>query len=97
MKLFGFNTNITYKGNIYHIQTEDNGINNPVITTFLYLKGTIIASEKTSYADMLNDPDYKEKVRKLLKEQHKGMIKELLDGTYTEDKTEETKTEDTHQ
>lgn len=80
--LVGYNTNVTYKGNVYHIQTEDNGIKNPVIITLLYLKGTILSLKKISYAQLAASPDYKGKVRDLMKEQHKSMIKELVSGKF---------------
>jgi hypothetical protein len=81
--LIGYNTNVPYKGTIYHVQTEDSGLKSPVIITLLYVKGTILASKKTSYADITSSPDYKEKVRELMKEQHKTMIKELIAGKHT--------------
>jgi hypothetical protein len=81
--LVGYNTNISYKERIYHIQTEDSGKSNPVIVTLLYSQGAILASKKTSYADFISAPDFKEKVSKLMKIQHKVMIKELLSGKYT--------------
>lgn len=81
--LVGYNTNISYKDKIYHIQTEDSGQNNPVVVTLLYSKGAILASKKTNYAHIINDPNFKEKVRKLMQAQHKSMIKELLSGKYT--------------
>ena len=81
--LVGYNTNVPYKGAIYHVQTEDNGLKNPVIITLLYLKGTILASKKTNYTHIASSPDYKEKVRELMKEQHKNMIKELIAGKHT--------------
>jgi hypothetical protein len=81
--LVGYNTNVSYKGVTYHIQTEDSGVKNPVILTLLYSEGAILASRKTSYAHILDDPDSKEKIEKLMKAQHKIMIKELLSGKYT--------------
>lgn len=81
--LVGYNTNISYKGTVYHVQTEDSGIKNPHIITLLYDKGTILARKKTSYAHIAQAPDYKEKVRELMKEQHKAMIKELIHGKHT--------------
>lgn len=87
--LVGYNTNVTYKGNVYHIQTEDSGIKNPVIITLLYSKGAILSSKKISYAQLAASPDYKEKVRALMKEQHKSMIKELVSGKYTAGDTPE--------
>ena len=81
--LVGYNTNISYKGTVYHVQTEDSGVRNPHIITLLYDKGTILARKKTSYADIAETPDYEEKVRELMKEQHKVMIKELIHGKHT--------------
>lgn len=81
--LVGYNTNITYKGNVYHVQTEDSGLKNPIIVTLLYLKGTILSSKKTGYAHIAANPDFKEKVREIMKEQHKNMIKELVSGRLT--------------
>lgn len=80
--LVGYNTNVPYKGKLYHVQTEDNGLKNPLVITLLYCKGTILASKKSSYADLISSPDYKEKVRELMKEQHKAMMKELIRGVH---------------
>ena len=81
--LIGYNTNVPYKGTIYHVQTEDSGLKSPVITTLLYIKGTILASKKTNYSHLVDSPDYKEKVRELMKEQHKAMLRELIAGKHT--------------
>lgn len=87
--LVGYNTNISYKDKVYHIQTEDSGQSNPSILTLLYSKGAILASKKTSYAHIVAEPDYQEQVRKIMKEQHKEMIKGLLGGKYTCKNSEE--------
>jgi hypothetical protein len=81
--LVGYNTNISYKEKVYHVQTEDSGQSNPMIVTLLYSKGAILASQKTSYAHILAEPDYKDKVREIMKAQHKAMLKGLLAGKYT--------------
>jgi hypothetical protein len=81
--LVGYNTNVPYKGKLYHVQTEDSGTKNPVIITHLYIQGTILASKRTSYAHLVSDPGFKEAVRELMKEQHKTMIKELIRGVHT--------------
>ncbi|MDP2168076.1 MAG: hypothetical protein Q8J64_07075 [Thermodesulfovibrionales bacterium] len=90
--LVGYNTNITHKGMTYHVQTEDSGPKNPVIITLLYQRGAILASKKTSYANLLEDADLKQKIEALMKNQHKGMIKELTSGRYTG--TQEAQAED---
>jgi hypothetical protein len=92
--LIGYNTNVPYKGAIYHVQTEDSGLKSPVIITLLYLKGTILASKKTSYSHLASSPDYKEKVRELMKEQHKAMLKELIAGRHTRETETHSEPED---
>lgn len=77
-----------YKGNMYHVQTEDGGARNPVLTTLLYQKGEILLSEKSSYADVLIDDDWKEKVLDRMKEQHRGIIKKLMAGQLSDDGAE---------
>jgi hypothetical protein len=76
----GFNHNFRYKGEIYHVQTEDSGLRNPHVITLLYRGGTILASKKTSYADLSRTPNLEQVVESLMKEQHKEMLRRLRDG-----------------
>ena len=73
----GFNHNIMYKGEMFHIQTEDSGVANPHIITLLYRGGTIMASKKTSYADIIKVENLDHVVEDLMKEQHKDMLRRL--------------------
>ncbi|MGC2424661.1 MAG: hypothetical protein WA666_09940 [Nitrospirota bacterium] len=81
--LTGFNTDFRYKGTVYHVQTEDNGLSNPVIVTLLYRGGAILASRKTSYADILKFNKLEQVVREIMEEQHKQVIKDLVAGQFT--------------
>lgn len=78
--LTGYNTDIKHEGVIYHVQTEDGGTDNPVIVSLIYRGGRILASKKTSYAHMLGMEDLVPKLRDLLENQHKRMIKAILTG-----------------
>ncbi|GFE56453.1 hypothetical protein [Geobacter sp. AOG1] len=78
----GFNHNVMYKGDVFHIQTEDSGVNNPHIITLLYRGGTIISSKKTSYADILKVNNLDQVVEELMKEQHKDMLRRLKAGEF---------------
>jgi hypothetical protein len=81
--LLGYNTNVRHKGRIYHIQTEDSGINHPHIITHLFADGgRIVASKKTSYAEQVGHPDLRDTVKALMREQHKAMFIGLRDGEY---------------
>jgi hypothetical protein len=78
--LTGYNTDFKFQGKIYHCQTEDGGQNSPFITSLLYFQGAILASRKTSYADILKADCLDEVVRELMMEQHKQMIRDLMQG-----------------
>src|SRR6188508_120389 len=84
--LLGYNTNVRHKGKLYHIQTEDSGVNHPHIITHLFADGgRIIASKKTDYAQYLGSENLKDVVKKLMQEQHKAMFIALRDCVYDED------------
>jgi hypothetical protein len=76
----GFNTNIRYRGHIFHVQTEDGGKESPSIITLLYSGGAILFSKKTSYADQANDADRESIVRQLMEAQHSSMVQALKAG-----------------
>jgi hypothetical protein len=78
----GFNHNITHRERVYHVQTEDSGINNPTIVTLLYVGGNILAQKKTSYAELLGTPNVAEQVRQRMEEQHKEMLRNVVAGKY---------------
>jgi hypothetical protein len=78
--LTGYNTDFKFQGKVYHVQTEDGGVNSPSITSLLYQQGAILASRKTSYADIIKADCLEEVVRELMKEQHKQMIRDLMQG-----------------
>jgi hypothetical protein len=82
MVLPGFNTDFKYRGQVYHAQTEDNGLNNPVVVTLLYLKGAILASKKTPYGNLLEKADFQGDLLDMMKLQHRGIMKEVLAGKY---------------
>jgi hypothetical protein len=78
--LTGYNTDFKFQGKIYHVQTEDGGLGSPAITSLLYFQGAILASRKTSYADIIKADCLDEVVRELMMEQHKQMIRDLMQG-----------------
>ncbi len=78
----GFNHNIKHKGKVYHVQTEDSGAANPHIITHLFVGGNILASKKTGYADIVQTANLAELVREMMEEQHKEMLRNLINGIY---------------
>jgi hypothetical protein len=80
----GSNTNIRHGGVLFHVQTEDSGRAHPHVITHLYHGGTILASEKSSYAQHVDAPDLPARVREQMDAQHRAMLKRLASGELDE-------------
>jgi hypothetical protein len=81
--LLGYNNNVRHRGRVFHIQTEDSGVNHPHIITHLFMDGgRILKSFKRSYAEHVGSDKMSETVRLLMKEQHKAMFTALRDGQF---------------
>jgi len=78
----GFNTDVKYRGVVYHVQTEDKGTSNPLIETLIYKGGEILASRRLPYTDLVKGPQDEATITKLMEEQHKGMIMEVKRGKF---------------
>jgi hypothetical protein len=91
----GFNSDVKYRGLVYHVQTEDKGAENPLIETLIYKGGEILASRRLPYADLIEGQgDAKEKaISRLMEEQHNSMILEVKRGEFAP-ATEVSRTED---
>lgn len=83
--LLGYNTNVRHKGKLYHIQTEDSGVQHPHIITHLFADGgRVVASKKTGYADILETGGLQDRVKQMMRDQHKAMFIGLRDGEFDE-------------
>jgi len=81
----GFNNNVKYNGLVFHIQTEDSGLDRPHIITHLFADGgRIIKSHKRSYASEVKRDDIAMYVRSLMKGQHMEMAIMLREGRFDE-------------
>ena len=67
----GYNTDVEYGGVTYHVQTEDKGLQAPMILTLLYAGGAILASKRTPYDDLVASGFSEDVLRKRLERQHK--------------------------
>ena len=77
-----YNQNVLFRGEVYHVQTEDGGQANPVVTTLLFKGGTVLASKKVSYAEMDASGNTGAAVRSIMTEQHAAMLRELKAGLF---------------
>ncbi|MEE9219393.1 MAG: hypothetical protein V3U98_10045 [Acidobacteriota bacterium] len=78
----GHNTDIEYRGQVYHVQTEDKGLKNPIIESLIYQKGKILDSKRTSYAELLKDSAREKEIQERLNAQHKRMVLRVRSGKY---------------
>jgi hypothetical protein len=88
----GFNTDVEFDGVTYHVQTEDKGLETPMILTLVYDRGTILASKRQGYEDLFDGGFDEKALAAKLKRQHslvcaairKGQIGKLIEQTNRE-------------
>jgi hypothetical protein len=81
----GYNTDVEYDGTVYHVQTEDKGVEHPIILSLVYVDGAILASKRSPYDDLIAGVFDEEILTQRLQRQHKlicaavraGRIEEL--------------------
>lgn len=67
----GFNTDIEYDGVTYHVQTEDKGLESPLILSLVYSGGAILASKRAPYDDLIAAGFDEQTLVERLQRQHK--------------------------
>jgi hypothetical protein len=79
----GFNTDIEYEGRVFHVQTEDKGLDNPIVETLVYCGGEIIDARKSSYADLAAAGECSEDdILMRMETQHQKLIREIRNGKF---------------
>jgi len=81
----GYNTDVEHDGIVYHVQTEDKGLDSPLILSLVYAGGAILASKRSRYDDLIASGFSDEALAERLKRQHRlicaaihaGRIEEL--------------------
>jgi hypothetical protein len=81
----GYNTDVEHGGVVYHVQTEDKGLDTPIILSLVYTGGAILASKRSPYDDLIANGFDQEALVERLQRQHKlicaavhaGRIEEL--------------------
>ncbi len=77
----GFNTDVEFEGKTYHVQTEDKGLARPVVMSLIYDRGTILASKRTPYDDLIVDGAIDEEVlADRLNKQHRVLCAAVKNG-----------------
>lgn len=76
----GFNTDIESEGIVYHVQTEDKGLETPFILSLVYDRGTILASKRQPYEDLFASGFDEKKLAARLQRQHSLMCAAVQTG-----------------
>lgn len=78
----GFNTDVDYRGEVFHVQTEDKGLENPMVESLIYKGGEILGTRRTAYSQILEN-GYDEKIIiKFMEDQHRRIIEEIKRGRF---------------
>lgn len=67
----GFNSDIEFQGTIYHVQTEDKGLDTPIILSLIYTRGEILAAKRSPYDDLIAAGFDEAELNERLQRQHK--------------------------
>jgi hypothetical protein len=67
----GYNTDVEHNGVVYHVQTEDKGLQTPIILSLVYTGGAILASKRAPYDDLIAEGFSQEVLAERLQRQHK--------------------------
>ncbi len=78
----GFNTDVPYKGEIFHVQTEDKGKDNPMVESLIYKGGEILGARRTAYSKFLKNGYDEKTVIKFMEDQHRRTIEEIKRGQF---------------
>lgn len=76
----GFNTDIEYNGVTYHVQTEDKGLDTPLILSLVYSGGEILASKRSPYDDLIAAGFDEKVLSERLNRQHKLICAAISQG-----------------
>ena len=76
----GFNTDVEHGGIIYHVQTEDKGLDTPIILSLVYSGGAILASKRSPYTDLIAEGFTDEALAERLKRQHRLICAAIHSG-----------------
>jgi hypothetical protein len=77
----GFNTDVKHDTKVFHVQTEDRGLANPVVESLVYVGGEILLSKKSPYSDLISGDRVDEKaLREMMDLQHRRVIEAVRRG-----------------
>jgi len=78
--IIGYNTDVEHGGVVYHVQTEDKGLDTPIVLSLIYSGGAILASKRTPYDDLIASGFDNSKLLERLNRQHRVICAAIRAG-----------------
>lgn len=80
----GFNTDVEFDNVVYHVQTEDKGLKARIIVSLVYDGGTVLASKRVSYDDLLSEAFDEKVLAERVQRQHQLICAAVRAGRMVE-------------
>lgn len=76
----GFNSEITHKGTLYMVQTQDLSPKYTGIETTVYKKGLLLLRRRFDYTELLGRPDFRALRDRRMEEIHRKALQDIREG-----------------
>lgn len=78
----GFNTEVKHRGATFLVQTQDVGSRAQYVESLVYKSGKLLSTRKTYYTSFLGSPELRQKIQRLMEDQHNAILKDIADGKF---------------
>jgi hypothetical protein len=78
----GYDTRVDFQGRAYIVQTQDKGPGAQYIESLIYRSGQLLVSKRAFYTAFLGLPDAAARISRLMEEQHKTILGQIVEGRY---------------
>jgi hypothetical protein len=78
----GYNTDVRHVETVVHVQTEDKGRGNPYIESVVYVAGRVVATKRSSYAQLLEGGKGDPEIAALMDHQHRTIVAAIRAGRF---------------
>ena len=78
----GYNTDVSHRDLVMHVQTEDKGLEVATIESLVYVGGQIVGKRRSGYRDVVDAGGDKAAIVEVMDRQHRLMIAEIRAGHY---------------
>jgi hypothetical protein len=78
----GYDTRVDFRGQAYIVQTQDKGPAAQYIESLIYRSGRLLATKRAFYTALLGLPDAAERVNRMMEDQHKAILGQIVEGRF---------------